>query len=354
MKRKILSVMLVAIMLFTSLFALTGCGGENSKGGESSGSAESNENRNGSIEFDYSKINTTSENIGKNVDVQVVKNEEIKPKAYEGVTFSGNTGDLNESSVKADNTNWVILAEDDKNYMLTTVKSTEDTFRLEGADGYNNGVQAANAYCAKYYSVEVNGKKYVARSINMDDIEAYYKDKTDTWKQETLGFEGYNKNGIKATDYQYYPSIYAMENGSGMNGKLDVNETPDGYEPYNNSYKSDGTSTENYLNTYYYANKDDMKDNFTNSKAYDIIFESGRSYWVATRYVSFYDSKMSSYEVQKGARYTPNSAKFGIRLISGGALTTSPLIGSNSGIDVHRYLEPARPVVVVPKSEISL
>ncbi len=352
MKKKILSAVLVAIMLFTSLFALTGCGSDDSKG-DSSGSTGSNGSFNGSIEFDYSKINTNSENIGKTVDVQAVENQDIKPKAYEGVTFTGNTGDLNEANVKTENINWVILAEDDNNYMLTTTKAVGDTFRLEGPDGYNNGVQAMNAYSAKYYSTEINGKKYVARALNMNDIEAYYKDKTDNWKQETLGFEGYNKSGMKATGYEYYPSLYAKESGSNMGGNLGVSETPDSYEPYNDSHKSDGTSTEKYLNTYYSANKNQVKDNFTNEKAYNIIFNSG-SYWVATRYVAFYDSKMSSYEIEKGARQTPNYAKFGMRMISGGAVSGGPLMESNNGFDFHRYLYPTRPVIVVPKSEINL
>lgn len=32
----------------------------------------------------------------------------------------------------------------------------------------------------------------------MNDLEAYYKDKTDTWKQDALGFENYNKKGVEA------------------------------------------------------------------------------------------------------------------------------------------------------------
>lgn len=338
MKKKILMILLCGVLLV----GMTGCGGKDDKKGTS-----------GNIEFNYSKINTNSENIGKNVDVKTVLNEDIKPSSYEGITFTGDTGDLNEADVSVGNLNWVILAEDDNNYMLTTVKETSDTFRLKGPDGYNNGVQAMNAYCAKYYSVEVNGKKYAARALNMNDVEAYYKDKTDTWKQETLGFEGYNKSGIDAKESKYYPSLYTKETGSNMGGNLGVSETQNNYEPYNDSYKSDGSSTTKYLNTYYYANKNQLKDNYTNDKAYNIIFESG-SYFVATRYVGFYDSKMSVYEIEKGERNTPNSAKFGIRMITGGNLSGGPLMNSNQNFDFHRYLHPTRPVVVVPKSEINL
>lgn len=341
MKKKILGV-IGTVLVVIMLFCLTGCSSENST-----------EQSDSSIEFDYSKINTISENIGKNADVEVILNEDIKPKSYEGVTFTGDTGDLNEANVKSANINWVVLAEDDKNYMLTTVKAVEDTFRLEGSDGYNNGVQAMNAYCAKYYSVEINGKKYVARGLNMNDIEAYYKDKTDTWKQETLGFEGYNKNGIEVKKYDYYPSLYAKESGSNMGGTLGVSENPNNYEPFNDSYKSDCTSTTKYLNTYYYANKNQIKDNYTNEKAYNIIFNSG-SYWVATRYVAFYDSKMSSYEIEKGKRNIPNYVKFGMRMVTGGEISGGSLMESNNNFDFHRYLYPTRPVVVVPKSEIEL
>lgn len=348
MKNKILNISLIIILLVSMLVTLTGCGNKDTKG-DSKGSS----NRN--IEFDYSKLNANSENVGKNAQVKTVLNEDIKPSSYEGVQFTGNTNDLNEANIQAGNLNWVVLAEDDNNYMLTTVKPTSDTIELQGADGYNNAVQALNAYCAKYYSVEVNGKKYVARNINMNDIEAYYKDKTDNWKQSTLEFENYNKTGIEAKGYQYYPSLYAMENGSSMDGKLGTSENPNNYEPYNNNYKSNGTSTKGYLDTYYFANKKSVKENYTNQEAYNIIFESGGLYFVATRTLSVYENKMNIYEKEKGSRNQPNSVNFGIRTVSSEGLSRLSLMNSNSKPDpFKKYLYPARPVVVIPKSEIQL
>lgn len=348
MKKKILNISLIILLLASMLITLTGCGNKESNGDSKTGSK-------GSIEFDYSKLNANSENVGKNVNVKTVLNEDIKPSSYEGVQFTGNTNDLNEANVSVGNLNWVVLAEDDNNYMLTTVKPTSDTIELKSADGYNNGVQALNAYCAKYYSVEINGKKYVARSITMDDIEAYYKDKTDSWKQNTLGFENYNKKGVEAKGYEYYPSLYSMENGSSMNGKLNVSEAPNAYEAYNNNYKSDGTSTKEYLDTYYFAYNKDVKENFANANAYNVIFESGNSYWVATRTVLFYENKMNKYEIEKGKRDSANSAKFGIRLITRDAISNYSLMNSNSKPDVFKKSSmSARPVVVVPKSEIKL
>ena len=175
MKKKLLSILLIGVMVI----GLTGCGSKENKGVSNS-----------SIEFNYLNLKTNSDNIGKNVAVKTILNENIKPSAYEGVEFTNNNGDLNEFDGKVGNLNWVILAEDDNNYMLTTVKSTSDSFRLKGADGYNNALQAMNAFCAKYYSIEINGKKYVARNLTLNDIEMYYKDKTDTWKQETLRYIG--------------------------------------------------------------------------------------------------------------------------------------------------------------------
>lgn len=334
MKNKVLGVMSI-VTVGIMLFCLTGCGSKNSI-------TESNDN----IEFDYSKINIASENIGKNVKYEAILNEDIKPSAYEGVEFTGNTGDLNEFDGKTENINWVILAEDDENYMLTTVKATNDTFRLKGADGYNNAVQAMNAYCAKYYSTVINGKKYVARSINLNDIEAYYKDKTDTWKQETLEYDNYNKTGKEVTRSQYYPALYTMEIGSGMNGNLGTSEMPNGYESYNNSYKSDGSSTTKYLDTYYFAESKEMKDNFSNLEAYNIIFESGNPYWVATRLVTFTRSSLS---VNK------SYARFGVRIVTGGELKYSALMQSDNGTDITlKDLLAVRPVVVIPKNEIEI
>lgn len=337
--KKILTFLICGVMVLS----ITGCGSKESNGEV------------GGISFDYSKINTDSKNIGKNVDVKNILNEDIKPSAYEGIQFTGNTNDLNEADVKVGNLNWVILAEDDNNYLLTTVKPTTDTIELKGADGYNNGVQALNAYCAKYYSVEIDGKKYVARNMNMDDIEAYYKDKSDSWKQNTLGFENYNKTGVEAKGYQYYPSLYGTETGSGKDGKLKPSENPNNYEPYNNSYKSDGTSTKEYLDTYYFAYTKDVKENFTNQNAYNILFESGNSYWVATRTVSFYDNKMTSYEKEKGSRDTSSAAKFGIRMVSKDSLGRFRLMESNKQSDIfHKNMISARPVVVIPKNKIEL
>ncbi len=341
MKRKALMIMLCGLMV---LGLATGCDSKDSKGGSS-----------GNIEFNYSKINSTSQNVGKNVDVKTVLNEDIKPSSYEGITFTGDTGNLNEADIDVGNLNWVILAEDDNNYMLTTVKPTTDTIELYGADGYNNSVQALNAYCAKYYTVEINGKKYVARNINMNDIEMYYKDKSDNWKRETLGFENYNKKGVEATGYQYYPSLYAIENGSGMDEKIGTSETPNDYEPYNDNYKSDGTSTKEYLDTYYFAYNKDVKANFNNEVAYNIIFESGKTYYIATRAVSFYSNKMNAYEIEKGSRFQTKNARFGIRAITNEALLQFGLMTSDSKPDMFKkYLYPTRPVVVVPKNEIDL
>ena len=324
----------------------TGCGGKESKGGSSGG-----------ISFDYSKINTNSENIGKNVDVKTVLNDKINPSAYEGVEFEIDINDLSKLDKDAGNLNWVILAEDDKNYMLTTVKATSDSIQLKGSDGYNNGVQALNAYCAKYYTIEISGKKYTARSLNISDIEAYYKDKSDSWKQDTLGFESYNKTGVELTKYQYYPSLYAKESGSNMGGNLGLSETLNDYEPYNDGRKSDGTSTINYVNTYYHANKNEMKDNFTNSKAYDIIFEASAGYWVSSRAVEFYAGKMTTYEKEKGKRNYLASAHFVMRNIGGGELKAFRLADSGSNISEEMFYKNSlsvRPVVVVPKSEIKL
>lgn len=343
MKRKILMFLICGVMV---LGLTTGCGSKDSKGGSSS---------NGNITFDYSKMNTTSNNIGKNVEVKTILNEDIKPSSYEGVQFTGNTNNLAEANVNVGNLNWVVLAEDDNNYLLTTVKPTTDTIELKGADGYNNGVQSLNAYCAKYYSVEIGNKKYVARNINMDDIEAYYKDKTDSWKQDTLGFENYNKTGVEATGYQYYPSLYSEETGSNMSGNLKLSDSLNNYDPYNNSYKSDATSTKDYLDTYYRAYTKEIKENYTNEKAYNIIFESGKAYFIATRSVSFYENKMSVYEKERGTRDKSASAKFGIRAITSDALTQFTLMNSSSKPDTFKkYMYSARPVVVIPKSEINL
>ena len=330
MKRKVLSILLMGVLVV----CLTACG------------SDKNSSSSGNSLFDYSKVNINSENIGKNVDVKTVLNEIIKPGNYEGVEFTNNNGDLNEFNGKAGNLSWVIFAEDENSSMLTTVKSTKDSFRLKGADGYNNAIQAMNAFCAKYYSIEIDGKTYVARNLNLDDIEMYYKDKTDNWKQNTLRYSNYNKTGKETTKYQYYPSLFAMEKRSDMGGSLGPNDTPNGYNPYNNSYKSDAKSTVKYLDTYYGANKNQLKENFSNLNAYNVIFEAGSPYWGATRATSFGYS---------GLQPSTTYAEFGVLRISTSGLSFVTLAQSDQGTDfmLHNMLS-VRPVVVVPKDVIKL
>ena len=330
MKKKVLNILIIGIMLF----GLTACG-----------SNESNNSSSKNSDFNYSKVNINSDKIGKNIDVKTVLNNDINPGNYEGVEFNNNNGDLSKYDGKAGNLNWVILAEDDENYMITTVKSSPETFRLKGADGYNNSLQAMNAFCAKYYSVEVNGKKYVARNLKLEDIEMYYKDKTDTWKQETLKYTNYNKTGKEATKYQYYPALYGIEKNSGM-GNLGASEMPNGYEPYNNSYKSDAKSTANYLDTYYGANSKNLKDNFINLDAYNVIFEAGSPYWGATRASTYGKSGLSR---------DHNYEEFGVLRISTTGLSFTTLAKSDQGTDftLHNLLS-VRPVVVIPKTEVNL
>ena len=63
---------------------------------------------------------------------------------------------------------------------------------------------------------------------------------------------------------------------------------------------------------------------------------------------------MSSFEIQKGTRNTPNYVKFGMRMVTGEGISGGSLMESNKNFDFHRYLYSTRPVVVIPKSEINL
>ena len=131
-----------------------------------------------------------------------------------------------------------------------------------------------------------------------------------------------------------------------MEEKIGNSEMPDNYNPYNNSYKSNASSTDKYLDTYYYASNTKMKDNFINSEAFDVIFESGNSYWVATRVVSFGQSNLDRNDTY---------AQFGVRIISGKELKQQVLMQSDSGTDITlKNMLSVRPVVVVPKSAIDL
>ena len=362
MKTKVLNIILIMLLLVSMLVILTGCGENDSTKSsdeENQSTQTEKENTISIIEgekINYSNLIENSENIGKVVEYQPEVDEGFNVSEYEGILFPGNEdypGNLETSTEVEEDIEWVVLAEDDTNVLITSSKPVNARIAIDGPDGYNNGVQALHAYCAKYYSATINGKKYTARSLNLDDIEALYKDKTDSWKQSTdsnyeldaskfFDFDynkNYNKSGMLAKFYSSYPALYALEQGSNMGGNLGLSDTPNGYEPYNNGSKEDATSTENYVNTYYLASRAQLTENINSKSAEILLNTDDKDCWVASRSFSIAEDS--------------TTGSFGIRIISDkGDLGFIDFTSTDGGwwpLACH-----IRPVVVIPKAELGL
>ncbi len=96
-------------------------------------------------------------------------------------------------------------------------------FGFDYRAGYNNGVYIINDVCKKLYSNATLG--IYARNLTIEDLEATFGDKLITKRNEYSYDEvGY---GLTRTypGNAYYPTIYAEENGSGVNVTEDNIET---------------------------------------------------------------------------------------------------------------------------------
>ena len=197
---------------------------------------------------------------------------------------------------------WKVL--DIKNGKVTLVPEapTSGTVYLGQAQGYNNGVKLLNDACSNLYGNASKGIE--ARSINIEDIENYM---TDDAKNGTNGTYKYNNgnatyNTQTSTPYtssKKYPTIYAKENLSVINGTTNNNGLGMS-EQTSLVGRTDESATDGKLEastsiqpyqTYWYKDSSFMKTAFktaNNGKNYyDLLMPNGTStyYWLASRCV---------------------------------------------------------------------
>jgi len=197
---------------------------------------------------------------------------------------------------------WKVL--DIKNGKVTLVPEapTSGTVYLGQAQGYNNGVKLLNDACSNLYGNASKGIE--ARSINIEDIENYM---TDDAKNGTNGTYKYNNgnatyNTQTSTPYtssKKYPTIYAKENLSVINGTTNNNGLGMS-EQTSLVGRTDESATDGKLEastsiqpyqTYWYKDSSFMKTAFktaNNGKNYyDLLMPNGTRtyYWLASRCV---------------------------------------------------------------------
>ena len=350
MRKKVLFLLLGLILVL----GITGCG-SNDSNNESSSKKEKEEEKVeekevlGGLNFNYSNSVNNSSNIGKEVDYKPVVNDKFESYEYDGIRFSNNKefpGKLSKESISEDQLSkvkWVVFADDGTNVMITTVEPVRSYVVIYSGEGYNNSVQALNAICAKFFSND----KYTARSMTLEDIEMYFKDKSDDWKRnrtpkQFVSFynDTYGMSGFKIEDTEhdkkFYPAIFALEKDSGK-GTLKNSETPDGYKPYNKKFIDDSSSTEKFVSTYYYVPGKELKENLDPNIANILLRDS--DYWLANRAVSVNDKTVWFWTRFVDSSYSHDLT--GYYFIS--------IFGSAAG-DSHFI----RPVVVIPKADLGL
>lgn len=142
-------------------------------------------------------------------------------KGYQEFT----TEEDNESTTEVDESlKWRVFSIDEQTGEIELVSATAaqstTPLYLQGADGYNHGVDILNDLCETLYSKTEDGKTVAtARSINVEDINSKT---TYDYEKFTNGTFTYGEE-IKLSNYETnarkYPNLYAKEDGFYVGGK---------------------------------------------------------------------------------------------------------------------------------------
>ena len=227
---------------------------------------------------------------------------------------------------------WKVLDIKSGKVTLVPEAPTRGSVYLGQAQGYNNAVKLLNDACSNLYGNESKGIE--ARSINIEDIENYM---TDDAKNGTNGAYKYNngnatyntQTSTPYTKYKKYPTIYAKENLSVINGKTNNNGLGMS-EQTSLVGRTDESATDGKLEastsiqpyqTYWHKNNSFMQIAFktaNNGKNYyDLLMPNGTRYWLASRCVNASSSRCG----------------FGVRSVHSGSVDTCYMYDSSGYAD---------------------
>ena len=201
-------------------------------------------------------------------------------------------------------TEWRVLSIENGNVELVPTKPTDGTVYLGQAQGYNNGVKLLNDACSSLYSN--NGKGITARSLNIEDIEKYMDstrlEEVHKYQYTTGGGAMYGTQLTNPyTSNKNYPSIYAKENWSVINGgskKIDGLKMSEqiNFIEKNNDEATDGEITTAMsiqpYQTYWHKENSYMQTAFKTieegTSYYDLLILQGSNtnYWLASRCIN--------------------------------------------------------------------
>ena len=207
-----------------------------------------------------------------------------------------------------DPTTWKIMEVDENGNITKLLGIGAKTVHFTGSTGYNNGVYLLNDICKSRYGNASLGA--TARSLNIEDIES---------RMNSNGIAA--RNGYKSGTTQYgttktftgsnaqYPAIYAQEKYSGVDvsdvtdgtqvitGSVDATAqskmNPNGKSGSDDIYttlletaETTGPSKTNLTCTQTYYNVSQSSSYYDDTNFYNMIFGTGTSFWLASRYVN--------------------------------------------------------------------
>lgn len=251
-------------------------------------------------------------------------------------TYSGYNSN---QTISKENLSWRVLSiNDDGTVDLISSAPTSKAIYFRGALGYNNAVYLLNDICAYLYS---NSKLGVtARSLNIEDIEKHMTEAGIEYAHSAYSTAGILwGNTYSYYNYEKFPSLYAEENGSGINTtevKTDGIGQSDSY--YTSPTTEGSQSAGMFTVTQTFYNRNMSSNYYDNNTFYNLIHNAGSTYWLASRYVSANAS-------------SSNFGNFGIYVIVNSATNGNCLLSSYRGESTGNAL--SRPVVSL-KSNIRL
>lgn len=184
------------------------------------------------------------------------------------------------------------------------------SLRLQGAQGYNNAVKLLNDACSSLYSNSDKG--ITARSIKEEDFVKAGKqsqegdnETTNDWTRFRQSYSAskamYWGQTSPYTSFKWYPSIYAQEYGSVINGEENNDQTLLGRSQQNKLIqKNDYGATNGYNKatmsiqphqTFYNTTDYTTTSRLLDARKASLLIPNGIStsyYWVATRCIYLY------------------------------------------------------------------
>ncbi len=308
-------------------------------------------------------VDIPTENLLEDYEIQIVHGNEITSEIkvanaikigdYVNYTYDSKTAGYNLLSTQSGYTSnqtvnqksgmkWRILNihENGTVDLLGDIDSSDQTIYFQGALGYNNGVYLLNDICKELYSN--NDLGITARSVDLEDIESQMNE-TGIATRDAYIYNGVQYGSTKTyiDSYANYPNLYAQEKGSGIDTET---VKTSGIEVSDNGYTSPTTETSTKASsltvTQTYYNFSNTPANYFkdydggNSTVRDIWFNTGTTYWLASRFVAC-DSTYAHF----GLRFVTGEHLYGYGLFFSSATTYNPAYGLRPVVSLGSHIK---------------